>query len=136
MQNLLIENKYNDIINILLNKYNITQICSELSIPKGTFNRWIINNKIPERNVNMIGRCDVYLPSTCYKGMNCYNSFENLPNKRGYGIKINKNIKEIKIIFEKTNWKKVSFLATNSSLNLRKSLIEDVIIKKGFYDRI
>ena len=40
------------------------------------------------RNKKMLNKCDVYLPSTCFgkENMKVYDSFEELPNKRGYGI--------------------------------------------------
>jgi hypothetical protein len=86
------------------------------------------------RNKDMINKCDVYLPSTCFSGMQAYNSFEKLPNKRGYGVVFYKNKKELTDIFFNINWKKVAFLSTNSAINLRTDLIENEIIKKGFCD--
>jgi len=86
------------------------------------------------RNKNMIGKCDVYLPSTCFSGMQAYNSFEELPNKRGYGIVFHRSKKELTDIFFSINWKKAAFLSTNSAVNLRTDLIEKEIIKRGFYD--
>ncbi|MEZ0180443.1 hypothetical protein ['Camptotheca acuminata' phytoplasma] len=64
----------------------------------------------------MLNACDIYLPSTCFKGMKTYNSFEELPNKRGYSIKILKNIIEIKKILKNNDWTKTAFLSTNSAL--------------------
>jgi len=77
------------------------------------------------RNKNMIDKCHIYLPSTCFgkENMKCYNSFEELPNKRGYGLIFNNNID---IMIEKCkniNWQNISFLSTNSAYNLRTSLI-------------
>lgn len=80
------------------------------------------------RNKNMIDKCDIYLPSTCFgkENMKCYKSFKELPNKRGYGIVFNK-LKNIMIeTSENTNWNEISFLSTNSALNLRSSLIYSV----------
>jgi len=88
------------------------------------------------RNKNMLDKCDVYLPSTCFKGMKTYNSFEELPNRRGYGIVIIKDKERIKdILLKDIDWEKVSFLGTNSSLNLRTSLIENELIKRGIKDK-
>lgn len=87
------------------------------------------------RNKDMIGKCDVYLPSTTFTGMKAYKDFYELPHERGYGIVIKKNKQEIKRILFDTNWEKVAFYSTNSALNLRKSVIENVIIKKGFTDK-
>lgn len=87
------------------------------------------------RNKNMIGKCDVYLPSTTYSGMRAYDSFYDLPNKRGYGVIIKRNKREIKTILKMNNWKKTAFLSSNSAVNLRTSLIEDVIINKGYIDK-
>ncbi|MBI4652748.1 hypothetical protein HY750_00645 [Candidatus Kuenenbacteria bacterium] len=87
------------------------------------------------RNKDMIGKCDVYLPSTTFSDMRAYNSFYELPHERGYGIVIKRNKKEIKNILCNTNWEKVAFLSTNSALNLRTSLIKDIIIKAGYFDK-
>ena len=83
-----------------------------------------------KRNVKMIDKCDIYLPSTCYgsKKMKSFNTFDELPNKRGYGIIFNKNKKEMIEKAKSINWNKVCFLATNSSLNLRMSLIIEALI--------
>ena len=86
------------------------------------------------RNKKMIGHCDVYLPSTCFKGMCTYNSFDELPNKRGYGIVIHRNKREIKQLLATCDWKKKAFLSTNSALNLRRSIIEQVITEGGYHD--
>ncbi len=87
------------------------------------------------RNKHMIGKCDMYLPSTTFTGMKPYKSFYDLPHERGYGVVIKKNKEEIKKILFNTNWEKISFLSTNSALNLRTSLIKDVIVKAGYFDK-
>lgn len=87
------------------------------------------------RNKDMIDKCDVYLPSTTFSGMKAYNSFYDLPHERGYGIVIKRNKKEIKNILGKTDWEKIAFLSTNSALNLRTSLIENVITEAGYFDK-
>jgi len=87
------------------------------------------------RNKDMIGKCDVYLPSTTFSGMKAYESFYDLPHERGYGVIIKTNKKEIKNILLKTDWGKVAFLSTNSALNLRTSLIKDIIVKAGYFDK-
>jgi hypothetical protein len=86
------------------------------------------------RNKDMIGKCDIYLPSTTFSGMKAYDSFYDLPHQRGYGIVIYKNKKGIRQLLKNHNWEKTAFPSTNSALNLRTSLIQDVIIKAGFYD--
>jgi len=92
------------------------------------------------RNKAMLHKCDLYLPSTCFHSkkspqMKLYYDFESLPHRRGYGIVILKDKTRIKRILESTNWEKISFLGTNSSLNLRSSLIENVLIENGIYDK-
>jgi predicted RNA methylase len=87
------------------------------------------------RNKEMIGNCDIYLPSTTFSGMKAYHSFDDLPHKRGYGIVIKRDKKKIKEILKKNDWEKTAFLSTNSALNLRTSLIEDVVIKAGYFDK-
>ncbi|WP_234194024.1 hypothetical protein [Campylobacter novaezeelandiae] len=91
------------------------------------------------RNKAMLYKCDLYLPSTCFHSktkaqMKIYD-FEALPHRRGYGIVILQEKQKIKKILEKINWEKVSFLGTNSSLNLRTSLIEEALIEQGIYDK-
>lgn len=83
-----------------------------------------------KRNVRMIGKCDVYLPSTCFDGMKVYDNFDELPNKRGYGILVLKNKKQIVSKIKKVKWENVAFLSTNSALNLRMDLIIDELIKR------
>ena len=86
------------------------------------------------RNKHMIGECDVYIPSTCYRGMKAYDSFDQLPNERGYGVVIKKNHKAIKALLMKHDWNKTSFASTNSAINMRQSLIKGVICEGGFCD--
>ena len=87
------------------------------------------------RNKKMLNNCDIYLPSTTFQKMKTFDSFEKLPHRRGYGIVVYQNKQKIKEIFKKNDWNKTAFSSTNSALNLRTSLIEQVIIKKGFFDR-
>jgi hypothetical protein len=77
------------------------------------------------RNKDMIGKCDVYLPSTCFgkENMKCYNSFDELPGKKGYGIVFYTNKKEMLQKFQAIDWKNIAFLSTNSAYNLRSSQI-------------
>jgi len=82
------------------------------------------------RNKNMIGKCDIYLPSTCFgkENMKIYNQFEDLPGKKGYGIVFftekNEMVKKAKNI----DWSSISFLSTNSAYNLRTSIIFDQFV--------
>ena len=77
------------------------------------------------RNKDMLDNCDVYLPSTCFgkENMRCYDSFNELPNKKGYGIVFLKNKDELQDKFKNIDWSHVSFLSTNSAYNLRTSQI-------------
>ena len=77
------------------------------------------------RNKNMIGKCDLYIPSTCFgkENMKCYMNFEDLPGKKGYGIvficdKQNRINQMLNI-----KWDEIAFLSTNSAYNLRSSQI-------------
>jgi hypothetical protein len=85
------------------------------------------------RNKKMLNRCDVYLPSTCFgkKNMICYNQFENLPGRKGYGLIFSGDKKEqlIQLCVE-TKWSDVSFLSTNSAYNLRMSNINNTMLDK------
>ncbi|WP_239056395.1 hypothetical protein [Helicobacter apodemus] len=92
------------------------------------------------RNKAMLHKCDLYLPSTCFHPhtkpqMKLYYDFESLPHRRGYGIVILKDKMQVKKAMESINWEQISFIGTNSSLNLRTSLIEEALIAKGFYDK-
>lgn len=87
------------------------------------------------RNKRMIGKCDVYLPSTCFSGMQAYRSFGELPNKRGYGIVIRRDKRRVESILMNQDWKQVAFPSTNGALNLRRSLIEDVLTSRGFHEQ-
>lgn len=88
------------------------------------------------RNKKMLDACDVYLPSTCFKGMRAYGSFKELPNKRGYGIKFKKNMEDLTNIFMKDiNWEEIAFVSTNGALNLRTDLILNQLIERGYYDK-
>lgn len=82
------------------------------------------------RNKKMLDKCDVYLPSTCFSNkMKVYYDFEELPHRRGYGIKILKDFDTVKNILVETDWLQESFKSTNSATNLRMSIIEDVLIR-------
>jgi hypothetical protein len=76
------------------------------------------------RNKAMLDQCDIYLPSTCFgrENMRVYNTFEELPNEKGYGIVFNN--KNMIGRARDICWADVAFLSTNSALNLRTSLIE------------
>lgn len=92
------------------------------------------------RNKKMLYICDAYLPSTCFHTesrpqMRLYNDFESLPNRRGYGIKILKDSASVMEALRSIDWVGAGFLGTNSSLNLRTSLIEEALIQKGFFDK-
>ena len=79
------------------------------------------------RNKGMIGACDVYLPSTCFgrDAMRVYDSFEELPGRKGYGIVFQNNKAAFIARARAIDWASVSFLSTNSALNLRTSIIQD-----------
>ena len=84
------------------------------------------------RNKDMINKCDIYLPSTCFgmENMKYYTSFNKLPGKKGYGIVFNSNKKQLISKFKKIDWTKVAFLSTNSACNIRTSQITRAINKK------
>jgi hypothetical protein len=77
------------------------------------------------RNKDMIGKCDIYIPSTCFgkENMKCYYKFEDLPGKKGYGIVFNTNKKKMANKMLTIEWNKIAFLSTNSAYNLRSSQI-------------
>lgn len=88
------------------------------------------------RNKEMLNKCDLYLPSTCFENkMAIYTDFEELPMRRGYGIKILKDNKNVYDTLKNTNWVEESFKSTNSALNLRFDIIENALIKKGYKNK-
>lgn len=79
------------------------------------------------RNVKMFNKCDIYIPSTCYgkDNMRYYETFNELPNKKGYGIVFNKDKKANLIKFKNIDWSTIAFLSTNSAYNIRTSQIKE-----------
>jgi hypothetical protein len=79
--------------------------------------------------------CDFYLPTTCFEDkMKLYDNFDDLPQKRGYGIVLLKNFEEVSNVLKNTNWKQNSFASTNNAYNLRFDLIEKVLVDNGFFN--
>jgi hypothetical protein len=77
------------------------------------------------RNKNMIGKCDVYLPSTCFgkENVKCYTDFEDLPGRKGYGVVFHKDKTNMLQQCMNIKWEEIAFLSTNSAYNLRSSQI-------------
>lgn len=77
------------------------------------------------RNKAMIGKCDIYIPSTCFgkENMKCYINFEDLPGKKGYGVVFTDNKQDMIYKMLNIEWNKIAFLSTNSAYNLRSSQI-------------
>ena len=85
------------------------------------------------RNRKMWYNCDLYLPTTCFKdNMMVYDNFDELPQKRGYGIIFLNDKDRLIELFNKTNWLDYSFTSTNGAYNLRFDLIEKVLIDNGY----
>jgi hypothetical protein len=57
--------------------------------------------------------------------MKIYYNFEELPQRRGYGIIVKD--KYISKIIESIDWSKEAFYSTNNAINLRTSLIVKAI---------
>lgn len=119
-------------------KYNIKSYDDTLSSVYSLSNGISPSN---QRNTKMIGKCDFYLPSTCFgeNNMRAYERFEDLPgktihDKKGYGIVIKKN--KVKVLDEllEANWNEVAFLSTNSAINLRTSNIKEKI--QNIFDKL
>jgi hypothetical protein len=85
------------------------------------------------RNKKMQDKCDYYFASSSFdkEKMTYYPTFEQLPNRRGYGLLILKDHDRVKKIVESISWPDVSFLATNSSYNMRTSLVVEALIENG-----
>jgi hypothetical protein len=82
------------------------------------------------RNKDMIDKCDIYLPSTCFGkyNMKIYKKFEDLPGKKGYGVIFFTEKADMINKAETIDWTSISFLSTNSAYNLRTSIILDQFI--------
>jgi hypothetical protein len=78
------------------------------------------------RNKKMHHNCDIYIPSTCFgkSNMRYYDTFDDLPGKKGYGIVFYKNKSENIKKFKKIDWTGVAVLSTNSAYNIRTSQIK------------
>ena len=76
------------------------------------------------RNKEMLDKCDIYLPSTCFgkENMRLHDSFKELP-KKGYGVVFLKDKERLLAKAKKVDWSAVAFLSTNSMFNLRTSII-------------
>lgn len=81
------------------------------------------------RNKKMLDKCDIYLPSTCFgkENMKLYDTFNELPGRKGYGIVFLKNKERMKEKSKTIDWSSASFLSTNSAYNLRTSIIIDTL---------
>lgn len=78
------------------------------------------------RNKKMFHKCDVYIPSTCFgkDNMRYYETFDELPRRKGYGVVFNKDREENIYKFKSIDWSSVAFLSTNSAYNIRTSQIQ------------
>jgi predicted RNA methylase len=88
------------------------------------------------RNKKFIGKCDTYIPSTCFgkEKMRSYMDFEDLPNRRGYGIIFTHDKENYIHQFNSTDWSDIGFLSTNGAYNIRKSqiLTQFIILSTNF----
>jgi len=75
------------------------------------------------RNRTKLHACDMYLPSSCYGAdkMRAYESFEDLPHRRGYGVCFCESL--FRPAFRQICWSDAAFRSTNGAYNLRKSII-------------
>ena len=82
------------------------------------------------RNKNMLDKCDIYLPSTCFgkENMKFYTNFLDLPGQKGYGIVFKQNKQENLEKFRNIDWSSVAFLSTNSAYNIRTSQIAGLFL--------
>ena len=99
----------------------IKEICSEIKIYS------LSDGGTPSttRNKKMFYKCDAYIPSTCFgkENMRCYDNFDSLPRRKGYGIVFIKNRDENILKFKSIDWSNFAFLSTNSAYNIRSSQI-------------
>jgi hypothetical protein len=78
------------------------------------------------RNKKHLYTCDYYLPSTCFgkEKMKLYHDFEELPQRKGYGIVVLSQKELVNSTIESIDWSEVCFVSTNGACNLRFDLIE------------
>jgi hypothetical protein len=81
------------------------------------------------RNKKHLYTCDYYLPSTCFgkEKMKLYHDFEELPQRKGYGIVVLSQKELVNSAIESIDWSEVCFVSTNGACNLRFDLIEKKI---------
>ena len=83
------------------------------------------------RNRAFLDKCDIYLPSTCYKkeDLKLHADFESLPGRKGYGVIFHSGSaskkEEHTQIARNIDWVKIATRSPNSSYNLRTTLIEN-----------
>ena len=123
-----------DVINIntifqIWTKNDLGVNLNEVYIPQGYEIYSLSDGGTPSstRNKDKLYVCDYYLPSTVYgkENMKLYNSFEELPQRRGYGIIVKD--KNVNSIIENIQWNEKAFFSTNNAINLRTSLIVKAI---------
>ena len=83
------------------------------------------NTSSSTRNKKMLHRCDMYIPSTCFgaETMRWYESFEDLPGRRGYGIVFKEKKDEMSSRCKHMDLSQVAFQSTNGAYNIRSSQI-------------
>lgn len=104
---------------------------------KNIFNIYSLSNGVnpsEQRNIKMIGKCDIYIPSTCFgiENMVPQKLFSNLPNNRGYGIVFLKDkFKFLNYFNDVEEFQKFSFKSTNGAFNIRKNEIIKFLYNKN-----
>ena len=59
--------------------------------------------------------------------MKTYDTFDELPGKKGYGIFFKRDVESSVTKAKQIDWAKESFKSTNSALNLRASIIHQLL---------
>lgn len=103
-------------------KVNLTHLIKLYSLSDG-------GTPSTTRNKNRLHSCDYYLSSTCFgkENMKLYFDFEDLPQRKGYGIEVLRHKEEFDEIIKSINWSEVAFTSTNGAFNLRFDIIEKEI---------
>lgn len=119
------------IYQIWTNNENFGQVVDQVEKPEGFQIYSLSDGGTPgtTRNKDKLYICDFYLPSTCFGKENVHiiDSFEELPQRRGYGVILDDKSKFDKI--KKIDWSETAFYSTNGASNLRMSLIIQAINK-------
>jgi hypothetical protein len=89
------------------------------------------------RNKHMIGKCDFYLPITCFgeTSMCAYDDLMDVPKKIGIGIVVTQERDTLIPLLKNFHWHKIAFKSTNGAYNMRFDLVHKAVVMSGYVDK-